>query len=135
MVAMTVSDGILAQGLLARFGANWRPSPDIAALGLPIWIPALLAFSAAATLLGGAVRFVAFNVMIVLAVSFCLAGLTVLHTLARRLARPALPLFAFYVLAGVFGWPLLLITALGVLESPFGLRRRFAILKGLRRFR
>jgi hypothetical protein len=38
-MAMTVSNGILAQGLLARFGANWRPSPDIAALRLPIWIP------------------------------------------------------------------------------------------------
>jgi hypothetical protein len=37
----------------------------------------------------------------------------------------------FYVLAGVFGWPLLLIAVLEVLESPFGLRRRFAQSEGL----
>jgi hypothetical protein len=35
-MAMTVTNGCLAQGLLARFGASWRPSPDLAALGLPM---------------------------------------------------------------------------------------------------
>lgn len=125
-MVMTATNGILAQGLLARFRANWRPSPDMAALGLPIWIPVLLAVSAAATLLGGAIRFVAVNVIIALAVPFCLAGLAVLHTLARRLSRPAVPLITFYILAAVFGWPLLLAAFLGVLDSSVGLRRRFA---------
>ena len=32
---MLVANGALAQGVLARFGANWRPSPDLAGLGLP----------------------------------------------------------------------------------------------------
>jgi Predicted membrane protein (DUF2232) len=125
-MAMTVTNGILAQGLLARFGANWRPSPDIASLGLPIWVPVLLAFASGAMLFGGTARFIAINVMIVLAVSFCLAGLAVLHTFARRLAHPVIPLVTFYVLAGVFGWPLLLVALLGVLDSSLGLRQRFA---------
>jgi hypothetical protein len=64
--------------------------------------------------------------MIVLAVPFCLAGLAVLHTVARRFSRPAIPLVTFYVLAGVFGWPLLLVALLGLLDSPLGLRRRLA---------
>jgi hypothetical protein len=64
--------------------------------------------------------------MIVLAVPFCLAGLAVLHTLARRFSRPAIPLVTFYVLAGVFGWPLLVVALLGLLDSSLGLRRRFA---------
>jgi Predicted membrane protein (DUF2232) len=125
-MAMTVTNGILAQGLLARFGANWRPSPDIASLGLPIWVPVLLAFASGAMLFGGTARFIAINVMIVLAVSFCLAGLAVLHTFARRLVHPVIPLVTFYVLAGVFGWPLLLVALLGVLDSSLGLRQRFA---------
>jgi hypothetical protein len=125
-MVMTLTNGSLAQGLLVRFGANWRPSPDLAALGLPLWIPVLLAFAAGATALGGTARFLGVNVMIVLAVPFCLAGLAVLHTLARRFARPAIPLVTFYVLAGVFGWPLLVVALLGLLDSSLGLRRRFA---------
>jgi Predicted membrane protein (DUF2232) len=125
-MVMTVSNGSLAQGLLSRFGASWRPSPDLAALGLPMWIPVLLAFAAGATALGGTARFLGINVMIVLAVPFCLAGLAVLHTLARRFSRPAIPLVTFYVLAGVFGWPLLVVALLGLLDSSLGLRRRFA---------
>jgi hypothetical protein len=125
-MVMTITDGCLAQGLLARFGASWRPSPDLAALGLPMWIPVLLAFAAGTTLLGGTARFIGLNVMIVLAVPFCLAGLAVLHTVARRFPRPALTLVTFYLLAGVLGWPFLLIALLGLLDSPLGLRRRFA---------
>jgi len=96
----------------------------MAALSLPVWIPALLALAAAAIVLGGTARFVGVNVMIVLAIPFFLAGLAVLHTVARRLSRPTIPLVTFYVLAGVFGWPLLLVALLGVLDSSLGLRRR-----------
>jgi hypothetical protein len=125
-MVMTVSNGSLAQGLLSRFGMSWRPSPDLATLELPMWIPVLLAFAAGATALGGTARFLGINVMIVLAVAFCLAGLAVLHTLARRFSRPAIPLVTFYVLTGVFGWPLLVVALLGLLDSSLGLRRRCA---------
>ena len=125
-MVMTASNGSLAQGLLARFRVSWRPSPDLAALGLPMWIPVLLAFASGATLLGGTARFIGVNVLIVLAVPFCLAGLAVLHTVARRFPRPAVTLVTFYLLAGVLGWPLVLIALLGLLNSPLGLRRRFA---------
>ncbi|MGC2199503.1 MAG: DUF2232 domain-containing protein [Stellaceae bacterium] len=125
-MVVTVTNGILAQGMLTRFGNSWRSSPDLAALSLPMWLPMLLAAAAGATLIGGTTQFLGINVIIVLAVPFCLAGLGVLHTVARRFARPAIPLVTFYVLAGVFGWPLLLAALLGVLESSLGIRRRFA---------
>src|SRR5579884_795301 len=48
-MAMVATNGILAQGVLARFGVNRRPSPDIAALGLPIWMPLLFAAGAVTT--------------------------------------------------------------------------------------
>jgi uncharacterized protein YybS (DUF2232 family) len=75
---------------------------------------------------GGAVQFVGISVLIVLAIPFCLAGLAVLHTLARRLRRPQIALVTFYVLAGLFGWPLLVVAVLGLIDALFGLRRRFA---------
>jgi len=125
-MVMTATNACLAQGLLARFGANWRPSPDLAALSLPAWVPILLALTVVATIVGDAARFFGINTMIVLAVPFCLAGLAVLHTLARRFSHPAILLVVFYVLAGVFGWPLLLVAVVGLLDSSLGLRRRFA---------
>ena len=123
---LVIGNGILAQGLLVRFRANWRPSPQLAALSLPLWITGLLGAAALLTLLGGSARFFGVNAMIVLSVPFCLAGLAVVHAFAGRLARPAMPLAVFYVLAGLFGWPLLLLALLGLFDAPLGLRRRLA---------
>jgi hypothetical protein len=124
-MVMTASTAMLAQGILARFGASWRPSPDLAALTLPLWVSVVLGVAAAAAAIGGAARFLAINVMIVLAIPFCLAGLAVLHTAVRRLRRPQVPLVGFYVLAGLFGWPLVVIAVVGLLDAFFGLRRHF----------
>jgi len=123
---MAVANAALAQGVLARFGANWRPSPDLAGLGLPRWVPAALGLAAAATVFGGAARFVGINVMIALSVPLCLAGLAVLHAAVRRLPNPALALVGFYTMAGLFGWPFLALAILGLLESWLGLRHRLA---------
>ncbi|HLY45394.1 MAG TPA: DUF2232 domain-containing protein [Stellaceae bacterium] len=123
---MAIANGALAQGVLARFGASWRPSPDLAALGLPLWLPIALGLAAVATLFGGASRFVGINLLIALSVPFCLAGLAVLHAAVRRLPNPAMALVGFYTMAGLFGWPFLVIAVLGLLESWLGLRRRLA---------
>jgi hypothetical protein len=125
-MATAIADAALAQGLLSRFGANWRPAPDLAGLSLPLWLPIALGLAAVATLVGGAARFVGINVMLALAVPFCLAGLAVLHAAARRLAQPAIALICFYTLAALFGWPFLLVAVLGLLESWLGLRQRLA---------
>jgi hypothetical protein len=123
---LVITNAVLAQGVLARFGANWRPSPRLAALVLPIWITALLGAAAGAALFDGPARFLGINAMIVLFVPFCLAGLAVMHAVINRLARPAIPLVLFYLLAGLFGWPLVLVAFLGLFDVPLDLRRRFA---------
>jgi Predicted membrane protein (DUF2232) len=125
-MAMTASNAILAQGVLARFGKAWRPSPDPAALSLPLWVSAALAAAAMLLLMGGPARYYGINMLIVLSVPFCLAGLAVLHAAVRRLRHRQVPLTAFYVLAGLFGWPLMVIIIVGVLDAPLGLRRRLA---------
>lgn len=125
-MVMTASAAMLAQGVLARFGLSWRPSPDLATLILPIWLPLLFGVSAAAVAVGGTTEFLGVNVLIVLSIPFCFAGLAVLHMAVRRMQRPQIPLVTFYVLAGLFGWPLLVIAVLGLLDALFGLRRRLA---------
>ena len=126
-MVMTLTNGTLAQGLLTRFGASWRPSPALAALELPGWFPVLLLLAATATALGGVMRFLGVNAIIILSVPFCLAGLAVLHAIAYRFSRPAVPLVGIYILAGLFGWPLVLVSVLGLLDTSFGLRRHIRV--------
>ena len=123
---MAVINGALAQGVLARFGVNWRPSPDLASLGLPHWLSLALAVAGAGVAIGGTARFIGINMAIALSVPFGLAGLAVLHAAARRLPHPTMALVTFYTLAGLFGWPLLAVTVLGLFESWLGLRHRLA---------
>jgi hypothetical protein len=125
-MAMTAGNAILAQGVLARFGKAWRPSPDLASLSLPWWLSGLLAAAVVLALFGGGAGFVGVNLLVTLSVPFCLAGLAVVHTAVRRSRHPQLPLVLFYVAAGLFGWPLLLTAVLGALDAPLGLRRRLA---------
>ena len=125
-MVMAVVNAVLAQGVLARFGANWRPTPDIAGLGLPLWLPLALGLAAGATVLGGTARLVGVNVIIALSVPFCLAGLAVLHAFARRLRNPAMALVGFYLMGGLFGWPFFVIAIVGLLETWLGLRHRLA---------
>jgi hypothetical protein len=125
-MVMAVINGSLAQGILGRFKLNWRPSPDLAALDLPVWIPIALAAAAGLTMLGEAGRFFGVNAIVTLSVPFCLAGLGVVHALTRRMSNPRFALVVFYVLAGLFGWPLLVAAALGLVEPWLGLRRRLA---------
>lgn len=122
-MVMTLTNGSLAQALLTRFGVGWRPSPALAAVELPGWFLVLLLLAATATGLGGMMRFVGVNVIIILTLPFCLAGLAVLHTIARRFSRPTVPLVGVYVLTGLFGWPLLVVIFLGLLDTSLGLRR------------
>jgi Predicted membrane protein (DUF2232) len=126
-IIMVAGNGLLAQGVLARCGANWRPSPRLAELSLPTWITAALAAAIAATILGGQARFLGINAMIVLSVPYSLAGLAVVHVAVSRSRRPTLSLVTFYVLVGLFGWPLLLVVLLGLLDGPLDLRRRLAL--------
>lgn len=121
-----VINAALAQGVLARFAANWRPSPRLVALELPIWLHIALGIAAAAAIFGGTARFVGVNAMILLSVAFCLGGLAVLHAAVRRLSHPTMILVLFYVTAALFGWPFLIVTVLGLLDIWLGLRRRLA---------
>jgi hypothetical protein len=121
-----VVNAVLAQGVLARFATNWRPSPRLIELELPIWLHIVLGATAAAAIFGGTARFIGINAMIALSVAFCLGGLAVLHAAARRLTHPMMVLVLFYVTAALFGWPFLVVTVLGLLDIWLGLRRRLA---------
>jgi hypothetical protein len=124
---MTIINGALAQGLLMRFSRNRRPPMRVTGVELPGWLPLAFALAAGlAAVLPDTAGFLALNVALVLAVPFGFAGLAVVHAFAgRQKARVAL-LVGFYLFLFLFGWPILVLVGLGVIEQWIGLRRRWA---------
>lgn len=120
-------NGVLAQGLLARFGRNLRPSPDLATLTLPTWLAPALGLAVAAAFLGSQdIAYIGRNVALVLLLPFFFAGLGTIHALTRGMkARTAILVTLYIVLIFFSVWPAVLVAGLGLVEPWLGLRRRF----------
>ncbi len=126
IVIMAVN-GVLAQKFLVRTGHALRPSPDFTTTAPPGWLLSVAVAAAAAALVGsGWIGFVATNVALVLCVPYFLTGLAVVHAISVRWNGRKAVLFALYLLLVLFGWPLVVVTGLGMVEQWIGLRRRHA---------
>jgi hypothetical protein len=123
---MTMINGVLAQGALARFERNRRPSPDIADLRLPRWLALPLAGAAVlAVAATGDLAYFGVNLLPVLGIAYALAGLAVLHATLRRRSDRLYMLVPAY-LSLLLGWPILLLATCGIIDQWFGLRSRIA---------
>ena len=131
-IAVIAANGVLAQGALAGFGWARRPSPAVASIAVPWLALAPLAVAIAAAILGDRlpygreIAFAGSNLVVILSVPFLFQGLGVVHALASRSSKRAWLLAGVYIAVLIFGWPIPLIVALGVIEQWVGLRRRFA---------
>jgi len=123
---MVVVNAVLAQGLLTRFGRALRPSPSLTALWLPRWPTYALIAAAAIAFVPGEIGMLAQNAAIILAIPFVFLGLGVLHAIAGRATARLLLLFLLYMVLVLFGWPVLIVAAIGFIEQWVGLRGRFA---------
>jgi hypothetical protein len=123
---MTVINAALAQALLVRFERNIRPSPDIVLMEFPNWFPITAAAAAlVGLLLPGAFGFYGVNLAIILIVPFFFMGLAVIHALCRRKSAGLFFLVTFYGMLIIFGWLVVIVATLGLIEQWVGLRRRF----------
>ncbi|MBP2315005.1 DUF2232 domain-containing protein [Azospirillum soli] len=124
-LTMTIVNGALAQGALMRFGRNRRPPMRLVDLELPRWLsPAFLAAVLAASVAPDPVGFLALNTALILALPFAFAGLSVVHAFARSRSAKTPILVGFYMFLFLFGWPIMLMVGLGMIEQWIGLRRR-----------
>ena len=122
-----VVNGVLGQGLAVRFGWNLRPSPDFTSLALPRWLPTVAAvLLIGAILLPGSLGFYAVNGAILLSLPFFLVGLAVVHVAAKRFAAGPMLLIAFYIMMMLFGWPVVFVAFIGLIEQLAGFRQRMA---------
>ena len=125
----TVLNAIAGQAVLAASGRNLRPSPAMADIEVPIAALWALALAAVGTIvLPDGLGYLAANLVPVLALPYMFLGLSVVHALTRPSAQRVLWLVGFYTafmmlnMADFIG--MFLVTALGIAESWFNIRRR-----------
>jgi hypothetical protein len=123
-ILMMAINGALAQGLLVRLGRQRRPTPKLTTLELPPRLLYALVAALVLAFLPGDAGYVGQTLAALLAVPYLFLGLAVMHMLIRRMPGAPVVFVVFYVFMLIFGWPLFLITGLGLVEQWAGLRRR-----------
>jgi hypothetical protein len=125
-LSMILANAVLAQGLLARFQRNFRPTPAMADIDLPAWLRGAFVIALLGAFMPGHAAFLGTNLAVILALAYALAGLGVMHALLRTSPHRGPLLGAAYAFMFVFGWPVIIAALLGLAEPWLNLRRRAA---------
>jgi Predicted membrane protein (DUF2232) len=120
----------LAGRIVRISGRLRRPWPDFAALRFPSSTPIALAAAFGGSFLPGTVGLAAALPAASLLMAYAVLGFAVLHGITRHLPSRGLVLFGIYAAVAVFGWPVLLMTLLGLLDTALDLRGRVAAARG-----
>lgn len=116
----------LAGRIVQMSGRLRRPWPDLRGIAMPrtatfVFVAALiLAFT------GGLVGLFAQVMAATLAIGFAIAGLSAMHAVSLAWQGRALWLVVTYAIVLMFGWPAVAMSAIGIADSLFDLRARFA---------
>src|SRR5690348_6180057 len=89
-----------------------------------------LAAAVGASFLPGAVGFAAALPAASLLIAYAVLGFAVMHGITRHLPSRGVVLFGIYAAVAVFGWPVLLMTLLGLIDAALDLRGRVAATRG-----
>jgi hypothetical protein len=120
----------LAGRVVRVSGRLKRPWPDLSTLSFPSSGHALLAAALAATFLPGIAAIVAGVFAASLLMAYALLGLAVMHALTRGISGRGFILGSVYGAIFVFGWPMLLMSLVGLTDALLDLRGRVAASRG-----
>jgi hypothetical protein len=132
-IALTITSlfNLWLAALIVRLsGRLKRPWPQIAAMTFPPFAPATLALAVAGTFLPDMIGIVAGIFTASLLLAYALLGLAVMHIVTLGINGRALVLTGLYLAVGIFGWPIVLLSLLGLAETILGLRARVAARRG-----
>jgi hypothetical protein len=115
----------LAAKIAATSGRLHRPWPELRSAALPSMTLATLCVAIAFCFTGGLLALLAQVVTAALMMAYALIGFSVLHTVTLALKSRLLWLSCTYAIVMVFGWPMLAMTALGLADAVFGIRKRY----------
>jgi hypothetical protein len=116
----------LAARIVNVSGRLRRPWPDLSALSLPGIAPVLLASAIAGSFLPDLPGMLSGVFAASLFMAYAIMGFAVLHAITRGNSGRAFALVGAYGAVIVFGWPILAMSLLGLAESAFNIRARFA---------
>lgn len=120
----------LAARVVQLSGRLKRPWPDLPTMQFPATTAIALAAAVGASFLPGMLGFAAALPAAGLLLAYALLGFSVLHGITRHLpSRPVL-LAGVYAAVAILGWPVLLMTLLGLIDTAFDLRARVAATRG-----
>jgi hypothetical protein len=120
----------LAARIVRTSGRLTRPWPDLAAMRFPPATAIALAAAVGASFLPGVVGFAAALPAASLLLAYAVLGFAVMHGLTRHLPSRPIVLGGVYAAVAILGWPVLLMTLLGLLDSAFDLRARVSAMRG-----
>lgn len=123
----------LAGRIVTFSGRLTRPWPDLTAMTLPPLAAAGLCAAVLLSFTGGMVAILASVVTATLIMAYGVLGFAVLHAITRGQASRPFLLGGIYAAVVVFGWPVLMLALLGLVETFFGLRARAAARIGQRK--
>jgi hypothetical protein len=118
----------LAARVVKVSGRLRRPWPDIPTLTLPGIATGLLVAAIAGSFMPGMAGLLAGVFAAALFMAYALVGFAVMHAVTRAMGGSRVVVLGFfYFLVVVFGgWPILAMSLLGLAESAFNIRARFA---------
>lgn len=118
-------------GRVVKFsGRLGRPWPDLSAMTFPRPVTAVLAVAMGLSFVGGLVGIVASVLTASLLVAYGVLGFAVLHAVTRHMDARAFLLGGIYAAVLVFGWPILALCLLGLIDIAFDLRGRIGRRRG-----
>ncbi len=107
-------------------GRLTRPWPPLAELEFPRAVAAALAVALALGFFGGMIGIVANVVSAALLMAYAVLGFAVLHAITLGVNSRPFVLGGVYASVMIFGWPVLALCILGLIETAIDLRARVA---------
>ena len=118
-------------GTIVKFsGLLKRPWPPLAAMTFPRALAAALAVALILSFVGGLIGIVAGVLSASLLMAYGVLGFAVLHAITQGMNARGLVLGGVYAAVLVFGWPVLALCLLGLIETAIDLRGRLARKRG-----
>ena len=114
----------LAERIVKVSGRLRRPPSDLSAMRFPVYAPAIAAAAVAASFLSGIVGIAAGVLAASLLMAYAILGFAVLHMITRGMGSRPFTLGSTYVAVLIFGWPVLVMSLLGLADTAFDLRGR-----------